>query len=168
MTQLTPRQQLTDKNGKYYNFWQEISGQLSDGMWENEPYQPGYSNFAELISYVGDRLLFLGAAQRIGLNIKDDSWIQSIIWIFFNRKGDTLDHDLDKVLNDYLVTQTTKGDKYWIDRAHAMIRNKDRMKLIWDYIQSGQYDYDILYNDLEEFNTFYLQNHLYMYGWRMM
>lgn len=32
------------------------------------------------------------------------------------------------------------------------------MRLIWDYIKSGQYDYETLYKDLEEFNKFYVEN----------
>ena len=167
------KEQLINKDGKYYNFWKgEISGQLSDGTWENEPYIPGMSNFTEALNYISDRLLFLGAAHRVGLNIKDDPWIERISWMFNNFKNKNIieyikTHDLDKTLNTYLDKMKVKGNKFWIENAQKMINNKQKIKLIWDYIKSGKYDYDTLYNDLDELNTFYIQYHLYMYGWNL-
>ncbi len=161
---LTSEEQLQNKNNEYYNLYQgELSGQISDGLWENRNVR--YYDFTELIPYVGNRMLFLGAAQKVGLNIQDDPWIENIGWIFFSKNIEEVEavvnfirnNDLDTVLNNFLQKQEQRerDREYWINEAREMINNKNKMRRIWDYIGSGNYNENSLITDLRNFSEVY-------------
>jgi len=155
-------------------FSAEITGQLSDGAWENtKPYdhwtpwagsevkvgsrigrdfpvkKDGY-NLGSLLDYVGDRMLGLGAAGSVGwdLNSGDE---QGAIEYFFSAgslaatERMCITEDFERHFEKFLEKYSSGYLKKYADAAQ---KNKKKLEETWDAIRSGRYGIRQLKNDL--------------------
>jgi hypothetical protein len=155
----------------------EISGQISDGAWENtKPYdhwkpwtsevkvgsnigrdfpvkKDGY-NLTSLIQYVGARMLAFGATGAAGWDIANYTDEQYTIENFFSANSIA---DLERMC----ITETfeqhfekfiekNQKDSYWKKYADQAQKNKKRLEDVWNVIKSGRYGIRQLKTDLNE------------------
>jgi hypothetical protein len=156
----------------------EISGQLSDGAWENtKPYdhwkpwasseikvgsnvgrdfpvkKDGY-NLSTLLDYVGDRMLAFGAAGSIGWDISDGSDDQGAVEYFFSANSLAavermcITEDFEQHFQKFLTSRYAEG--YFKKYADAAQKNKKKLEETWNAIKSGRYGIRQLKNDLTQ------------------
>jgi len=152
----------------------EITGQLSDGAWENtKPYdhwepwgnadvkvgsnvgrtfpvkKDGY-NLGSLLDYVGDRMLGLGAAGAAGWDLTDYN-DQSAVEYFFSEgslaatERMCITEDFEQHFEKFLEKYNTGWSKKY---AEAGQKNKKKLEDTWNTIRSGRYGIRQLKNDL--------------------
>lgn len=157
----------------------EISGQLSDGQWENaKPYdhwQPwsnsdvkvgsrvgrdfpvkkdGY-NLGSLLQYVGDRMLAVGAAGASGWDLGESSWSpeHSTVENFFAASSPA---DLErKILSgdfEQHFQNFLEKNKSGYSNKYVPVAEKNKKKLeeTWNTINSGRYGIRQLTRDLTD------------------
>lgn len=154
----------------------EISGQISDGAWENaQPHdhwkpwtsevkvgsrvgrdfpvkKDGYG-LTSLIQYVGDRMLAFGAAGAAGwdLDTSDDEYT---VEHFFSANSIA---DLERMCItetfdqhfDKFVEKNQK-DSYWKKYVDHAVKNRKKLEEVWNVIKSGRYGIRQLKTDLTE------------------
>jgi hypothetical protein len=155
----------------------EISGQLSDGAWENtKPYdhwepwgkstikvgtsvgrdfpvkKDGY-NLGSLLQYVGDRMLSFGAAGSTGWDLTNSSDDQYAVEYFFaaNSPADlerkVLSGDFDQHFKEF--TEKNLSNSYMSKYVKIAEKNKKHLHDTWDAIKS-RYGIRQLSKDLTE------------------
>jgi hypothetical protein len=155
----------------------EISGQLSDGAWENtKPYdhwtpwagsevkvgsrigrdfpvkKDGYG-LGTLLPYVGDRMLAFGAAGSIGWDLSGSNDDQYAVEYFFaasspaDLERKVLTGDFEKHFQDFIEKHKSGYSSKYVPVAE---KNKKKLEETWNAIRSGRYGIKQLQRDLTD------------------
>lgn len=157
----------------------EISGQLSDGAWENTkpydhwepwgrseikvgsnvgrdfPVKKDSYGLGTLIQYVGERMLAYGAAGASGWDLSAQAEDQGAVEYFFGAKSIAdlermcITEDFNQHFNSF-VEKYTSEHTYLKKYVSVVQKNKKKLEDTWNTIRSGRYGIRQLKNDLNE------------------
>ena len=156
----------------------EISGQLSDGAWENtKPYdhwepwsnsevkvgsnvgrdfpvkKDGY-NLGSLVQYVGDRMLAYGAAGSIGWDLTHYGPEEGAVRTFFSANSVAflermiITEDFEQHFQKFM--EEGSKNSYMKKYTEAGEKNKKKLEETWNAIRSGRYGIKQLQRDLTD------------------